>query len=834
MYFKLTAHDPKQIFSYLLSKNPASPPFVRSLTSANDSDKRSVIGKFVESSLDTTSYEIIVKNDEAALLKEYRKLNLASYVSSAPYAVNPRNLKGVMTALRSAIRGKADGVDQAEIDLQKSLHVVIGPFLASEDLLIKTYTDLEFNTKSITSTLKMGDVTLLSIISHSYSLSEFLQRILIGAYALSIKDHVERSIAETLIDSLVNLSENWLNSVPSAKYILSKLTHGRRDVFLKHLDKVQNEGDKIEDSHEARISIHKRRHETIVEYFADREIDSIVDLGCGDGDLIQKFTECEKRIAVDADGRRTRRAKKTEVKLYTKNILLTAPDQTDLYPDLVLCSEVIEHMVTADRKELINQIVDYWQPAFIALTTPNREYNSIFGMPEGELRHWDHEIEYDPNDLNNEVITPLKKGGYLVEVLPVKTFEDSGIQPSFIVIGSRITPVSNKNTEKKFKKIVQAYSPLAIEEAGYTISEKELKVGYVHDVYRKHLKTAFYLSPTIAPVDYNLEYPDHLEHPSQVFKYYAERGVTTLVGEEKCMGSRGHILAFRTKKLALEMEFQDQVSITSRNGFPFFKRDVLSTLESDIVNGIDWESNDFMLLDCEVMPWSYKAGKLILTKFRQPGQAAYIYKSVTDQNSDNVQKYMDVLNMFDVPDRIHFKVFSQLAVGSVRNGKWSNISLPCLFQSNSDQLKHLNKILSGQAGHILDIVMWNVYDVKHGSERAERDWHTICKTGEGMVFKPDFTDTLLTNGTPIQPALKVRGQNYLRLIYGFDYLEPENFKQLVQRDIKRKRRLALQENAVSRRILMSYFKGMAQAHKRLVAGFLGMDGLAAPEIDQTL
>jgi protein phosphatase len=64
--------------------------------------------------------------------------------------------------------------------------------------------------------------------------------------------------------------------------------------------------------------------------------------------------------------------------------------------------------------------------------------------------------------------------------------------------------------------------------------------------------------------------------------------------------------------------------------------------------------------------------------------------------------------------------------------------------------------------------------------------------GEGMVVKPlDFLAK--HNDRLIQPALKCRGSEYLRIIYGPEYLLPQNLHRLRRRAVSSKRLLALRE-----------------------------------------
>jgi protein phosphatase len=80
-------------------------------------------------------------------------------------------------------------------------------------------------------------------------------------------------------------------------------------------------------------------------------------------------------------------------------------------------------------------------------------------------------------------------------------------------------------------------------------------------------------------------------------------------------------------------------------------------------------------------------------------------------------------------------------------------------------------------------------------ESAITWWTELTSTGrEGMVVKPiDF----ITKGKRFaQPAIKCRGPEYLRIIYGPEYLLPENLERLRARNVGAKRSLAVREFAL--------------------------------------
>ncbi|MCY4664828.1 MAG: hypothetical protein OXC00_09190, partial [Acidimicrobiaceae bacterium] len=81
-------------------------------------------------------------------------------------------------------------------------------------------------------------------------------------------------------------------------------------------------------------------------------------------------------------------------------------------------------------------------------------------------------------------------------------------------------------------------------------------------------------------------------------------------------------------------------------------------------------------------------------------------------------------------------------------------------------------------------------------QQATDWWYSLTEHGgEGVVVKP--TEPIVTTGSGfVQPGVKCRGREYLRIIYGPEYLEPTNLSQLRQRSIGRKSSLARREFAL--------------------------------------
>lgn len=146
-------------------------------------------------------------------------------------------------------------------------------------------------------------------------------------------------------------------------------------------------------------------------------------------------------------------------------------------------------------------------------------------------------------------------------------------------------------------------------------------------------KWLIYLPPTMSPSE-TVPNGALLEHPAQAFAYYRHEGITTVICEEKHMGSRAVIIVCRDAGVARRrfdiVEDEDGIVYT-RTGRRFFEdpaleRGVLDRIRRAVDDVGLWEelATDWLLLDCELMPWSAKAQELLITQYAAVGAAARV------------------------------------------------------------------------------------------------------------------------------------------------------------------------------------------------------------------
>jgi polynucleotide kinase-phosphatase len=325
-----------------------------------------------------------------------------------------------------------------------------------------------------------------------------------------------------------------------------------------------------------------------------------------------------------------------------------------------------------------------------------------------------------------------------------------------------------------------------------------------------------YLPPTISPVATS-KVDGFLEHPEQAFEEYAGWGVTRVVCEEKHMGSRA-IAVIAKDADAAERRFGVGNGTTgvvyTRTGRSFFNDitelvDRLRVTAAPLFESLD---TDWLALDCELLPWSAKAIELIKSQYASVGAAAR--QVLPEALSVLEQAAARGLDVRDLTAKTQIRLANAEAyrdayaayvkptdgLGGVTLAPFQILAAEgralALTESHEWHLAELAKL----EGDLITPTRHRFVDL---SSRAERDAATqwwldlTAADGEGMVVKPAH----LTEGR-IQPGVKARGREYLRIIYGPDYIDALDV--LRDRHLGKKRQLAQREHGLGMEALTAF------------------------------
>ncbi|MFB7353520.1 polynucleotide kinase-phosphatase [Streptomyces gardneri] len=332
-----------------------------------------------------------------------------------------------------------------------------------------------------------------------------------------------------------------------------------------------------------------------------------------------------------------------------------------------------------------------------------------------------------------------------------------------------------------------------------------------------------YLPPTMAPTATSRA-EGYLEHPAEAFAQYRADGVERVVCEEKHMGSRAVALVCRDEKAAQERFGVTGVTgaLHTRTGRPFFDgqdvtEQVLDRLRTAIGAAGLWDEldTDWLLLDGELMPWSLKSAGLLRSQYAAVGAASgAVLPGAIDALERAVARGVEGLGGLLDKQRER-EVDAAAFTEAYRRYCWPTQGLEGVrfapFQllaargrslaavPHDEQLAWLDRLVEHDPTGLLQVTRRLVVDTgDEASVRAGTDWwlELTGAGGEGMVVKPLAALVRDAKGRLGQPGVKVRGREYLRIIYGPEYTRPENLERLRQRFLGHKRSLALREYAL--------------------------------------
>ncbi|MFC5724441.1 polynucleotide kinase-phosphatase [Streptomyces gamaensis] len=344
-----------------------------------------------------------------------------------------------------------------------------------------------------------------------------------------------------------------------------------------------------------------------------------------------------------------------------------------------------------------------------------------------------------------------------------------------------------------------------------------------------------YLPPTMAPCATSKE-EGYLEHPAEAFAAYAADGVARVICEEKHMGSRAVVLVCRDAETARRrFDAAGGVSgaLCTRTGRPFFDDPATTERILDRVRrAVDaaglWEEleTDWLLLDAELMPWSLKAGGLLRHQYAAVGAAARAVfpaalgalEAAAERGVDTGallagqrERAADAEAFTDAYRRYCWPVDASGAAGptGIRLAPFQILaaqgrSLAAL--PHDEQLALIDRVIAAEASgtpepdeRILAPTRRLLVDTGDEASVAAgvRWWLELTAAGgEGMVVKPLGALVRRPDGRLVQPGIKCRGREYLRIVYGPEYTRPDRLARLRIRRLGHKRSLALREYAL--------------------------------------
>ncbi len=335
-------------------------------------------------------------------------------------------------------------------------------------------------------------------------------------------------------------------------------------------------------------------------------------------------------------------------------------------------------------------------------------------------------------------------------------------------------------------------------------------------------KWLIYLPPAISPADASTFEAGYLEHPQSAFAYYQSQGIREVICEEKHTGLQVVVVVCRDQTVARKRfgVVDEGIGVCyTQTGQRFFEDTSLQTqflmrLNAALTRSGFWKrfDTDWVCLDCELIPWSAKAQRLLPELYAPVGVASRLalHEAVTlltkasvlgfdvSAQLNDYQKRAEMAHRYVSAYRGYYQPTSNIS--DFKLVLFHLLATENAVHADKDHYWHLQEVanIASQDPQLLLATGYKVIDLYNSDDLAAGvDWwkQLTARGKEGIVVKP-VPFVVKGDSGILQPAIKCRGQEYLRLVYGPEYDLPHNWQHLRQRKLLRKRSLAIQEFAL--------------------------------------
>ncbi|WP_335939229.1 3' terminal RNA ribose 2'-O-methyltransferase Hen1 [Streptomyces sp. PTD5-9] len=418
---------------------------------------------YPEASAERCTAALLLEVDPVALVRRGRGKGtdgapdaaLAQYVNDRPYAASSLLSVAMSTVFKSALRGVCQArPERARTPLPLRIVVPALPARGGPELVRRLFGPLGWRSlEAVAVPLderfpEWGDSRYVRLVLEGeMRLADALRQLYVLLPVLDDAKHYW--VAPDEVDKLLRAGEGWLAAHPEQKLITQRYLSRRRSLTLQaarrlelvrlaesddlDVEHVDNAVDETVDTEERPVPLAEQRRTAILDALRAAGARRVLDLGCGQGQLVQallkdvRFTEI---VGVDVSvraltiaARRLKTARMGErqaARVTLQQGSLTYTDKRLQGYDAAVLSEVVEHLDPPRLPALEYAVFGSARPRTVLVTTPNAEYNVRWEtLPAGHMRHGDHRFEWTRAEFRDWARGVAGRHGYGVEFLPV-------------------------------------------------------------------------------------------------------------------------------------------------------------------------------------------------------------------------------------------------------------------------------------------------------------------------------------------------------------------------------------------------------------------------------
>jgi 3' terminal RNA ribose 2'-O-methyltransferase Hen1 len=454
-----TTHTPATDLGYLLHKHPS-----RVHERALSFGKAHVV--FPEATPERCTVALLLEVDPISLVrgKGHDEGRFDQYVNDRPYVASSFLSVAIAQLFREALGGKSkDRPELAQTPIPLTARLEVVPCRGGEEFLRKLFEPLGYDVLVTGHALdenypQWGQSPYFSLeLQAEKTLSELLSQLYVLVPVLDDDKHYW--VNEDEVEKLLKRGEGWLATHPERELIVNRYLLRRRGLTRVATEQLlQNESPNAEeeiaqhDAEEERIekpiSLHEQRLKAVLEALKESGATRVLDLGCGEGRLLRgllREKQFHEIVGMDVAFRSLEIARDKlkldrmppyqaqRIKLIQGS--LTYRDDRLNGFDAAAVVEVIEHLDETRLLAFERVLFEFAAPKTVVLTTPNREYNSVWEtLPAGKMRHKDHRFEWTRAEFEEWANGVAARRGYTVTLAPIGEEDETRGAPSQMAV----------------------------------------------------------------------------------------------------------------------------------------------------------------------------------------------------------------------------------------------------------------------------------------------------------------------------------------------------------------------------------------------------------------
>ena len=460
-----TTHRPATDLGYLLGKNPArAQSFELAFGTAHVF--------YPEAGDDACTAALLLDVDPVGLVRGGGGMD--QYVNDRPYAASSFLSVALSRVMRSAMAGSSrERPELAETPIPLVARIAVLPCRGGDAFLRRLFEPLGYAVEAVPHPLDeaepaWGDSRYFTVtLTATRRLAELLTHLYVLVPVLDGAKHYY--VGDDEVEKLLRHGEGWLPMHPERDLIARRyLKHRRslvRDAIARLVEQEEPEADEAAEARDAeeetvvqRISLNEQRLTAVADALKATGAARVVDLGCGEGNLLRKllrepqFTEivgmdvAHRSLEVAAERLKLERLnerQRARIQLIHGSLMYRDPRLAGFGAAAVV--EVVEHLDPPRLAAFERVVFGEARPGAVVLTTPNAEYNVRWPtLPAGCFRHRDHRFEWTRAELAEWAGDVAARYGYTVRYEPVGEVDDEVGPPTQMAVFTRADLVADE------------------------------------------------------------------------------------------------------------------------------------------------------------------------------------------------------------------------------------------------------------------------------------------------------------------------------------------------------------------------------------------------------